>query len=54
MRVFQPTYVIRATNPTNTPVTVTPLAGKFGVGSTERWFGFSNRLLNFTYDGTGK
>ena len=26
---------------------------KFGVGSSERWFGFSNRLVNFTYDGAG-
>lgn len=23
---------------------------KFGVGTSERWFGFSNRLLNFTFD----
>jgi hypothetical protein len=26
---------------------------KVGVGSSERWFGFSNRLLNFSYDGDG-
>jgi hypothetical protein len=31
-------------------VQATMIDWKKGVGSSERWFGFSNRLLNFTFD----